>query len=48
MGSPCKWLGRDKKGQFTCIVYKNRSSDCRNYPEGEGDCRVGKFIKNGV
>ncbi len=43
MGHPCKWLLKVENGLFKCTVYKNRSSDCRNYPEGEGDCRVGKF-----
>lgn len=45
MDSPCKWLQKNADGKFKCLVYANRSSNCRNYPEGEGDCRVGKYLE---
>ena len=45
MGHSCKWLRYRKNGLAYCMVYKNRSSDCRNYPEGYGDCRVGLYLK---
>ena len=45
MGHPCKWLHFDDK-KASCEVYSHRSSDCRNYPEGEGDCRVGKLKRS--
>jgi len=44
MGHPCKWLKRNMKGLPKCTVYPNRSSDCRNYPEGKGNCRVGEMM----
>ena len=44
IGHPCKWL-EFKEGLAHCNVYPYRSSDCRNYPDGEGDCRVGIFMK---
>ena len=43
MGHPCKWLQKTKSGLAKCLVYKNRSSNCRNYPDGVGDCRIGVF-----
>jgi Fe-S-cluster containining protein len=45
MGHPCKWLRNLENGLTECAVYVNRSPDCRNYPEGEGDCRVGQYCK---
>jgi Fe-S-cluster containining protein len=44
MGHPCKWLQKGRPAK--CTVYSNRSSDCRNYPEGEGVCRVGEYENN--